>query len=113
MGDELAVRGGVVGKVQGVFYRASFEREARSRGLAGWVRNLPDSFVEFLMQGPADEVHELLDWARSGPPRARVDGLDSEQVTPSSEVKGFEILVWEVCDTQLQIPLNFDSQAMC
>ncbi|HEU5393438.1 MAG TPA: acylphosphatase, partial [Candidatus Methylomirabilis sp.] len=29
----------ISGKVQGVFFRASAEEEARSRGLAGWVRN--------------------------------------------------------------------------
>lgn len=93
MSDELAIRGRVVGKVQGVFYRASFEREAVTRGLAGWVRNLPGGSVEFVVQGPAPAVQEVLIWAKSGPPRARVDGLETKQVSPSSEVAGFEVRV--------------------
>ena len=36
----------VRGRVQGVFFRAATQREARRLGLTGWVRNRPDGSVE-------------------------------------------------------------------
>ena len=41
----------VEGRVQGVGYRAFVEREAKSRGLAGWVRNRSDGTVEAVFEG--------------------------------------------------------------
>ena len=32
----------VRGRVQGVYFRATAQREARQHGLSGWVKNRPD-----------------------------------------------------------------------
>lgn len=65
------------GRVQGVGYRRSLQIMARSLDLAGWVRNCADGSVEALVAGDAAAVAELCEWARIGPPLARVDAVET------------------------------------
>ena len=60
------------GRVQGVFYRDSTQREAQRLGLRGWVCNRSDGSVEAVAQGPPERVAALIDWCHEGPPLARV-----------------------------------------
>ena len=80
MGSTRTVRGSVSGRVQGVAFRFSLLREAQDLGLTGWVRNTPDGRVLFLASGAPESVDALLDWARRGPPLARVDALEVADV---------------------------------
>lgn len=66
----------VNGRVQGVGFRDALRAEAIRLGVAGWVRNRADGSVEALLQGNDDSVKRLIDWARRGPPAARVDRLE-------------------------------------
>jgi acylphosphatase len=66
----------VRGRVQGVFFRASAQREAKRLGLTGWVKNRPDGAVELLAEGEEDALKELLGWAHHGPSAARVERVD-------------------------------------
>ena len=66
----------VRGRVQGVFFRASAQREAKRLGLTGWVKNRPDGGVEILAEGEEDELKELIGWANRGPSAARVERVD-------------------------------------
>jgi len=91
MSPVRAVRGKVSGRVQGVAYRASFQRQAAALGLAGWVRNCPDGTVEFLVQGAPGRVDELLTWARRGPALARVTELQAREVDRDPELVRLEI----------------------
>ena len=77
-----AVRVRIRGLVHGVSFRASMARLASEHGVRGWVRNLPDGSVEAFLEGEDRNVQKLLDWARVGPPRARVDRLDVEPTMP-------------------------------
>lgn len=74
----------VSGRVQGVFFRASTEREARRLGLSGWVRNLRDGRVEGIAEGPEDALRELLVFLREGPPRAEVREVETEWTEPQA-----------------------------
>lgn len=65
----------VNGRVQGVGYRAALQRAAREHGVSGWVRNRADGSVEALLQGSAQAIEALIDWARNGPPGARVTSV--------------------------------------
>jgi len=63
----------VSGIVQGVGFRVSAARAARTRGVAGWVRNRGDGTVEAAFEGDDDGVASLVDWCRRGPRGAVVD----------------------------------------
>ena len=65
----------VVGRVQGVFFRASTQRQARRLGVTGVARNLPDGSVEVIACGPVAAVDELIGWLHRGPELARVAGV--------------------------------------
>ena len=65
----------VSGRVQGVFYRASCQREARRLGVHGWARNLDDGRVEVVAEGTPAAVAALEAWCRQGPPRALVTSV--------------------------------------
>lgn len=86
------LHGFVRGRVQGVFFRASLQREARRLGLCGWVKNLPDGTVEFLAEGEEQELRELLGWAQRGPTAARVDRVDSRWRSYTGEFTEFKIV---------------------
>ncbi|NJA88260.1 acylphosphatase [Rhodocyclus tenuis] len=89
----------VRGRVQGVGYRRSLQIMARSLDLAGWVRNRADGSVEALVAGDAATVAELCEWARCGPPLARVDAM--ETAVPDGKEAGestpFPFAVWTTC----------------
>jgi len=51
--------------------------------VAGWARNRLDGTVEVWAEGPRDVVEALLDYCRKGPPRAVVEHLTVDEVTPA------------------------------
>lgn len=85
----------VSGRVQGVGYRASLQREACRLGLGGWVRNRTDGTVEALLQGPQAAVDALIGWARRGPPGAHVTEVRDSAVAHEPLHAGFEL--WPTC----------------
>jgi acylphosphatase len=72
MSTRLRIRG----LVQGVGYRAGFAHQAQRLGLSGWVRNRRDGSVEALVEGSEAALREILEWARKGPPPARVNEVE-------------------------------------
>ena len=72
----------VFGNVQGVFFRDSTEKEARSRGVAGWVRNRDDGAVEAVFEGDQDAVEAMVEFCRSGPSQADVERVDVDDEEP-------------------------------
>jgi acylphosphatase len=72
----VCIRCKVSGRVQGVFFRASTQREARSLEITGYAKNLPDGSVEVLACGSASAVEQLGGWLWIGPPAAGVSHVD-------------------------------------
>ncbi len=81
----------VKGRVQGVGFRWYVEREARTLGLSGWVRNRADGSVEVLAAGSNEQLNLLYDKLRQGPRAARVDDVDVEEAAPLSDMGTFRI----------------------
>ena len=80
----------VFGHVQGVFFRESMCRKAQQLGITGWVRNRRDGTVEAIIQGTPEAVSAMIEWARTGPELARVEGLEIS--AGSGEYADFERL---------------------
>jgi acylphosphatase len=78
----------VHGHVQGVWFRDWTNREAKTLGIDGWVRNCRDGTVEALVAGDAEAVEAMIARLGDGPPHARVDRLDIEE-TDESVAPGF------------------------
>jgi len=86
----MSRRAVVRGRVQGVGFRFFAERAARSLGVLGWVRNLPDGAVETVVEGEDAAVEEYLVRLGRGPLGSRVDGLDVAAAEPEG-FASFEI----------------------
>lgn len=78
----------VSGRVQGVWFRASTQREAQLLGLSGHAVNLPDGSVEVLACGAETAVQALEAWLWRGPELAAVSEVRSEDAA-DPEVSGF------------------------
>ena len=81
----VRVRVVVTGRVQGVFFRDSCRDRAQSERVAGWVRNRMDGAVEAEFEGPSAAVDRMIEWCRTGPPRARVEAVDVTRVEAAGE----------------------------
>jgi acylphosphatase len=81
----------VSGRVQGVFFRASTVDQATRLGLVGRVRNLRNGDVEIVAEGEDGRLKALLDWARTGPPRAHVEQVQASYLDPTGEFRDFKV----------------------
>jgi acylphosphatase len=87
---EVAVSVKVTGLVHGVFFRATMAQVAAEHEVRGWVRNKLDGSVEAFLQGAETDVMKVVEWAKRGPPRARVDRVDVVRTRPRN-IHGFRI----------------------
>lgn len=78
----------IKGRVQGVFFRDSARRVARSLGLTGYAINLDDGNVEVLACGSGEALDKLEAWLREGPPMSNVTEVSAEAVT-AQKITGF------------------------
>ena len=80
------------GRVQGVFFRAATQREARRLGIGGWVKNRNDGSIELLAEGEEEAIKEIVSWANHGPTAARVDHVDVRWRGYTGEFPEFSIV---------------------
>lgn len=81
----------VIGKVQGVYFRATAKSVADKMGIRGAVKNLPDGNVWIAAEGSPEAVEEYIDWCKYGPSGAKVIDLKITD-KPLQNFKDFEIL---------------------
>ena len=81
----------ISGRVQGVFFRYYTQERAKSLGLTGWVRNLPDGKVEAVFEGEKEKIEKIIEWMRKGPPLAKVEKVEIDWEDFKGEFEVFEI----------------------
>ncbi|MDG7006063.1 MAG: acylphosphatase [Nitrososphaerota archaeon] len=88
----VTYRAVISGQVQGVAFRSSMRQFALRNGVDGWVKNRDDGSVEALVQGDEGQVRLLLEWARAGPPAAKVASLDARRLDSCPRQWGFRVV---------------------
>ena len=81
----------IIGKVQGVWFRAWTRDTAREMGVTGWVRNGTEGTVEAVGQGDKKLLKQFIQRLLDGPPLARVAKIDSTWQEAETEFSSFEI----------------------
>jgi acylphosphatase len=81
----------VMGRVQGVWFRANTMQEAKLLGVRGYARNMADGSVEIVAEGEAAAVDALISWAAEGPPLAVVRQVRVEDLDYDDEFSNFGI----------------------
>ena len=64
------------GRVQGVFYRVSFQEKAFALDVTGWVKNNFNGSVEAVIEGEESNVENLIKWCYHGPRGASVTEVE-------------------------------------
>jgi acylphosphatase len=82
----------ISGDVHGVFFRDETRKLAQSLGLTGWVRNAHDSTVEILAQGDKESLKKLEEWAKNGPPSAKVEKIEKNYSEITEKFNEFKII---------------------
>ncbi|MBE3602407.1 acylphosphatase [bacterium] len=90
-GDSARLRLIVSGRVQGVFFRAAARERARTLNLRGYAKNLSDGTVEIVVEGRREDLRAMAEWARIGPPAARVDDVRVEWSESLQEFEDFTV----------------------
>ena len=81
----------IAGRVQAVGFRYFTEAAAAREGILGWVRNMPDGRVEVSAEGDAEALDRFERRLRHGPPHARVERVDVDDMVPTGRETGFTI----------------------
>lgn len=70
----------VYGIVQGVGFRFFTSQKAVELKLVGHVKNRNNGSVFIQVSGDLEKVNSFLDWCHDGPPSAKVEQLDYEEI---------------------------------
>ena len=82
----------VIGKVQGVYFRASTKQQADKLGLKGTVQNLSDGSVQIEVVGEETILEKFQHWCCVGPEKAVVDKLVVKEKPFTDTFSDFKIL---------------------
>lgn len=80
MEEKILYKIHVMGYVQGVGFRYRTLREAVSRGIKGFVKNMYDGSVYIEAEGTRKELKHFVEWCRKGP--GHVESVTADQYPP-------------------------------
>ncbi len=81
----------ISGHVQGVFFRASTQKQALQLSLKGFVCNLNNGRVKVVANGNPQNIQTLIAWCQHGPPTARVEKVKVSSYESTESYSTFEI----------------------
>lgn len=92
MKDLIEVK--IIGKVQGVFFRAYVRKGALNLGLSGWVQNQPDGSVVLSAAGKKEKLKKFVAYLDKGSPMSKVEKIEInwKKENSSSKLTNFKIL---------------------
>lgn len=91
MAEKRSVKANVKGRVQGVGFRYSTQRQAKRLGVYGWVRNERDGSVTVVAEGPKAAVDEMVRWLHEGPGFANVADVDLQEHSYEGRYSSFTV----------------------
>ena len=71
----------ITGRVQGVCFRASTQKQAIKLGVSGFVKNNDDGSVKVIASAEPEILEKLVVWCHKGSIMAKVTGLMVEDLT--------------------------------
>ncbi len=86
MENKLLYKIRVTGRVQGVGFRWSTASEARSLGIKGYIRNLPDGSVYIEAEGSREQLNAFVEWCKQGPAFSFVESVNVDSSLPVNYV---------------------------
>jgi acylphosphatase len=69
----------ISGKVQNVGFRFYTKKAAKSLGINGYVKNLPDGSVYIEAEAEDYIIDQFVEWCRKGPSWARVEKINIQE----------------------------------
>lgn len=81
----------VSGRVQGVCYRAFVLHRANELNIKGYTKNLVNGNVKVVASGEDNALNIFINMLKEGPPMARVDDIQSSEITIGEEFSSFSI----------------------
>ena len=87
----ITIKGYVEGRVQGVGFRYFVKNNANQLNVTGYAKNLPDTRVEFVLQGEQAAITSLLQKINRGPSNSSVKSLESQLQDTDEHYRNFSI----------------------
>lgn len=84
MQEKLLYKINVSGRVQGVGFRYNAAREARNRGISGFVKNMSNGDVYIEAEGSADDLKHFVEWCKKGPAFGYVESVTVDSYLPAN-----------------------------
>ncbi len=91
MSQKKRIHALVSGSVQGVGFRFFTERQAKSFGLVGEVRNRGDGRVEVTAEGNEPDLKKFIKVLESGPSLSHVSAVDVDWFESTGQFKDFSV----------------------